>query len=358
MNSAKLIFPLLLISALCLSFFSCSKDNPVIPSDDNSLDSSRFRWKSYNIDGAGYYEGVWAKDTDNIYALNSGGFLIHLQNNTAKLIEFTDFKGSHLVSYNTNTAYILGTTRNVDSSLCRILKWNGSEFRDVPIGNNKYMYPEAGFAFSSNLIWLNNDKTQLCKFEDNNLTVYNLILPNDTNCSVQKIFFDSIAQKPRAILLTNTIVSPMDIDRLYFVYDFDGTNWNKVSEFRTPINDPNTDYVETRYINGYFLTKKYGELSIYNNGSFVPFLKSNGFEFGGGLDGYSRTNIMTAGFQPGSEYGNEYFLFHWNGKKWSKEFKTYAISEGTTYMINENFYVIVDNIGLVDRTKFTIGLKN
>ncbi|MBN8568800.1 MAG: hypothetical protein J0M18_04140 [Ignavibacteria bacterium] len=356
MRLIKLIFPLTITFLFCISFFSCS-ENPVIPSDDNSLDSARFRWKSYIIDGAGYYEGVWAKDTDNVYALNSGGSLVHLHDNAAKLIEFTEFRGSHLVSYNANTSYILGNTRNVDSSLCRILKWNGSEFHDVPIGNNYYIAPYYGFAYAENEMWIVDYQRRIYKFAGNNLTRYSFSIPNDTNCSVQRIFFDSTAQKYRLVLLTNDSPSPQDLERLYFVYDFDGFNWNKVNEFRTPIYAPNTDYVETRYINGYFFTKKYGELSIYNNSEFVPYLKSKNFIFGGGLDGYSKTNIMTAGFQPDVVFGNEYYLFHWNGKKWSKEFKTYAISEGITYMINENFYIVVDNDGVNERTKFTIGVK-
>ncbi|MBS1514658.1 MAG: hypothetical protein JSS63_06485 [Bacteroidetes bacterium] len=357
MRLIKSILPLVFVSLICISFFSCGEDNPVTPSDNSSLDSARFRWKSYVIDGEGYYKGVWAKDTDDVYALNSVGDLAHLNNNVGTLIQYVDFRGAYLVSYNSTTSYIIGSTRNVDSSLCRILKWNGSEFQDIPVGNNYYLYPYYGFAFSENEMWIVDTKIRMYKFSGNNLTRYNFPVPNDTNCSVQKIFFDSTAQKYRLVLLTNDSPSPADLERIYFVYDFNGISWEKVNEFRTPIYAPNTDYVETRYINGYFFTKKYGELSIYNNSGFTPFLKSNGFIFGGGLDGYSRTNIMTAGFQPDAANGEEYFLFHWNGKKWSKEFKTYPVSEGRTYLINENNYVVVDNDGVNKRTKFTIGLK-
>ena len=358
MNSAKLIFPLLLFSLLCLSFFSCTEKNPVTSDGiDTTLDSARFSWKTYQFNDAGFYGGVWAKDTDNVFAVNtSGGYTINMHNNNIVQTSYPGFTALLLTGIDDNTAYLFGTDGTKNSTSLRAKKWNGSDFEEIAISNKYSIYPAESYFYKPNEIWIVDSKTRLYKFDGLNTTKYNLTLPNDTNCYMQKIYFDSTVQKLRAVLLTNLNPSKQDMEFVYFIYDFDGTSWNKVNEFRVPIYDPNTDYIRTKFINGYILNKTKRNLTIYNNYTFVQFLHTYEFNINLGVSGYSKNNILVEGNQPEIKPIDKYYLFHWNGIKWSKEYKGALLGGSLFYTINDKYYVVVHNSGFTGTT-FALGTK-
>jgi hypothetical protein len=359
MRLIKSILPLVFIFVICISF-SCSEDNnPVTPGGiDTTLDSSRFFWKTYIYNDAGFYGGVWAKDTDNVFAVNtSGRYIINMNNGTITQTIFPDFNAFLLTGVDNNTAYIFGTNKQSDSTVLMVKKWNGSSFQDITINNKYSIFPAESYFYKSNEIWLVDSKTRLYKFDGLNIVKYNLILPNDTNCYIQKIYFDSTVQKLRAVLLTNLNPSKQDMEFIYFIYDFNGTIWNKVNEFRVPIYDPNMDYIRPKFINGYILNKTKRDLAIYNNYTFLQFVHTYDFNINLGVAGYSKSNILVEGDQPEIQPANKYYLFHWNGKKWSKEYKETELGGSLVYNINEKYYVVVYNNGFFAETNFIIGVK-
>ncbi len=359
MRLIKLIFPLALITLLCLSFFSCSKDdNPITPNPiDTTLDSARFSWKTYIYNDAGFYGGVWAKDTDNIFAVNtSGRYIINMHNGSITQTIFPGFAAFLLMGVDNNTAYIFGTDKESDSTVLRIKKWNGSSFQDVSINNIYSIFPAESYFYKPDEIWLVDPKTKVYKFDGVNITRYNLTLPNDTNCYIQKIYFDSTIQKLRAVVLTNLNPSTLDADFIYYVYDLNGAKWEKISELRLPIYDPQTDYTRLGFINGFILSRTKRNLKIYNNSFFTAFLQTYNFNINQGVGGYSKSNLLVEGYQPEVSPKDQYYLFHWNGKKWSKEYKQAQLGGSLINTINEKCYVVIYNSAF-SGTVFALGTK-
>ncbi len=360
MRLIKFIFPLAISLMFCASFFSCTRDeNPIIPNPvDTTLDEPRFNWKTYIYNDAGFYGGVWAKDTDNVFAVNtSGRYIINMKNGLITQTIFPGFAAFLLTEVDKNTAYIFGTDKESDSTLLRIKKWNVSSFQDVSINNIYSIFPAESYFYKPDEIWLVDSKTKLYKFDGINITKSNLALPNDTNCYIQKIYFDSTVQKLRAVLLTNLNPGTTDTDFIYYIYDLDGINWNKVDEFRLPIYDATTDYTRLGFINGFILTRTKRNIKIYNNSLFTEFLQTYNFNINAGVGGFSKTNLMVEGNQPNVEPTEKFYLFHWNGKKWSKEIKNIQLMNSFIYSVNENIYLVAYNNPLLGQTTFFIGLK-
>jgi len=280
-----------------------------------------------------------------------------MQNGLISQTIYPDFAALLLTGVNENLAYLFGVDKNNDSTLLRVKKWDGGSFQDIKISNNYSIFPAESYFYKTDEIWLVDSKTHMYKFNGESITHYNLNLPSDTNCYMQKIFFDSTSQKLRAVLLTNLNPSPQEIEFVYFIYDFNGTSWSKVNEFRVPIYDAGKDYIRPCFINGYILNKTKRNLTIFNNSNFGQFLQTYNFNINVGVSGYSKNNILVEGAQPDVPHGNKYYLFHWNGIKWSKEFKDSELAGSIVYSVNEKSYIVVYNNGFLGETKFLIGIK-
>lgn len=352
----KSILMFIIINLICLVFLSCTKNNnPVVSTGlDSTLDSARFRWKTYQVGNYGYFNaGAWLRDTNDIFIVNNFfGFITRIQNDIITNISYTDFVPIQLVGYDKDNAYIFGYNRGEDSSICRIKEWNGNSFQDVSVNNNHAIRINRCLYYKPNEIWVAGYDNKIDKFDGTGLTHYQFNTNGFKNFDVEKIYYDSLAQKLRFVLLTE-IHPPKNSALLYYIYEYDGNNWNKVAEFSNPIGS----YTWTGYINGYILNESNYDIKIYLNNVFVPFLYPFDFIFNSDLNGYSKNNVLVSGVQPNRPYGNKYSLFNWNGEKWSEEYKQVSLSYPTIYSINNNVYLVVQDGLSTDVSTFLIGIK-
>ena len=355
MRLIKFIFPFILITFLCISFFSCG-NNPITTEIkiDSTLDSARFRWKTYQVGNYGYINaGAWLRDTNDIFIVNNFfGFITRIQNDIITNISYTDFVPIQLVGYDKDNAYLFGYNRGVDSSTCRIKEWNGNSFQDVSVNNNHAIRINRCLYYKPNEIWVAGYDNKIDKFDGTGLTHYQFNTNGFTNFDVEKIYYDSLAQKLRFVLLTE-IHPPKNSEFLYYIYEFDGSNWNKVSEF----SNIYWSYTRPGYINGFILNKNETNLYIYKNENFNLFLTPYDFIFNYGVNGYSRNNILVGGYQRERPYGNKYFLCHWNGRRWSEEYKQVSLPYPTIYNIKSNVYLVIQDGLSADVSTFLIGIK-
>jgi len=339
-----------------MGIFSCGKDEiPIVNSGiDSTLDSARFRWKTFQVGNYGYLNaGAWLRDTNDVFVVNNFfGFIARIKNDNIIYTSYSDFVPIQLVGYDKDNAYLFGYNRGEDSSICRIKGWNGSSFEDVTINNNHPIRINRCLYYKPNEVWVAGYDNKIDKFDGNNLTHYQYNTNGFTNFDVENIYFDSLSQKLRFVLLTE-IHPPKNSNFLYYIYEFDGNNWYKISEFSNLANS----LIKPAYINGYILNKSRNDLKIYTDGNFSPFLNSYGFEFNWTVVGRARNNLLVNGFVPVFSDINRTGLFHWNGKKWSKEYNEQSIETPLIYPVNDNFYFVVQDGLSTDVTTFLIGIK-
>ncbi|MBS1493263.1 MAG: hypothetical protein JST55_07125 [Bacteroidetes bacterium] len=347
----KFIFPLVLISLLCISFFSCGKDdNPITPNlIDTTLDSPRFNWKTFYVYDEGFFNGIWARDTNDILVLNMFySYTARIKDNTLNITKYFPLNPFGLGGFDNNTGYLLGIINGDTAKILRVKKWNGSSFQDFALKNTYGIDPSKCFFHKPNEIWIAENNGYINRFDGTGLQRYSFIAQNDSGW-VQNIYFDSTAQKVRMSYLVTSEFTGNSV-RTFYLFEFNGSAWNKINEFTyTDLN------VTNFFINGYMFNENGRNINILNNTFFTQFQTLHGFTLNHGGGGYSKNNLMVSGSLMPEEPLNPYHLFHWNGSKWSKEYIGFPLLQAQIYAINSDFYVATDNSG--NPSSIVIGTK-
>jgi hypothetical protein len=313
-------------------FYSCNKDdNPVKSNEHYQFDSARFNWNSivlpYNW---GYYLPPWAPDTNEAFLSNSLlNNITHYKNGQIEIINFENniIIGS-IAGFSPNEGYLICVEYKDSIWQPHIKRWNGNSFEVVPINHNfkKNFTVSTVLIKSSNEMWFSG-KGVIHKFDGYNLKQYYLA---DTNMWGTGIFYDENNHLKYLTTFYNEAIDSIQKD---YVYEFDGSNWNKIYE-------DNTYPITTKYYrvlgntifayNGRQIMKLEGNnLIIYMNisadmGFTLPF-------FGSSLNDFMAF---------GDSWDRKTNLFHWDGKKWSNEGKYEPFAKISGTKINDNSYCL------------------
>lgn len=346
MKFVKIIFPLALISLFCISFFSCSKDdNPISSSIDTTLDAPRFSWRAYEFYDEGFLDGVWARDTNDIFALNElYSYTARIKDGNKTITKYFPFNPLGLGGFDANTSYLIGGINGDTSLTCKVKKWDGNSFQDYPIANAYGMKISKCYFHKPDEIWIAENNGYINRFNGTSLQRSSFIAQNDSGY-VEGFYYDSTSQRLRMSYLVTSLFHG-NSNRVFYLYEFDGSVWNKINEF-TYTNPEINNF----FINGYMMHQIGNNINILNNSKFTPFTSARDFFMGYGGAGYSKNNILVSGFSGQTPY----HLFHWNGTKWSKEYSGYPIRQGRFYTINSNFYIAISNAG--NPSVITVGIK-
>jgi len=334
MSTKKLLklFVLLLIPVF-ISITSCDSDDPITPNHNFSVDSSRFNWECTRVPfNDGFWYGLWAADTNDIFAGN---------NYFSCLIRI--YNGNISYFYNTSTliyTYIDGISPSEGYAVCLekkdnkwlplIKRWTGTEFADLP---STYTYKK-GFAPTSFLLksstemWIGQVGI-VHKFDGINIS--QTFLPDSTFAPI-RIFYDSdgilscLCRKYIDTLLISMRVSKYDGDKWEDIYEDINPNYGRAYDV-TGNNVVAYDYPKNIYIlEGSSLKLVLtlpDELILY-----LPFA------------GKITNDLFAVG---GIKGNNGPTLLNWNGQKWSDEGKNIEMfypfyDLATLKMINNNFY--------------------
>ena len=316
---------------------SCTdKENPVAPSDEPyQYDSARYNWKVDTLYGQGFYAGLWAKDTNDIFITNVfNNRLYRIQNGIKSFIQYPEdtFLGA-VTGDELNNGYIVAL-KLVDSLYQPVFQYyNGNTFVEIPNPQNleKNFFFNAVFIKNKNEMWIGSDGYEsgfIVKFDGINLTSYPL---EDSRTKTLKFFYD---ENNNLKLLAS--IHHLDTDKTEFViYEFTGSQWIKIY----------SDLNSMRPLN-YNILNKYvsavNEYSIFElvDSSLIPRIVLNPIGSNFSMGGYSFNNIIFP--SPIRIQNRVSSLFHWNGGKWSLELSGYFTDPLTeVFMINEDFYCVV-----------------
>ncbi|MBK8983596.1 MAG: hypothetical protein IPM38_15105 [Ignavibacteria bacterium] len=325
----------IIFTAALLLTWRCSDDNPVTtppPEPPYEYDSARFDWKVDTLYGQGFYYGLWAADTNEIFIPNIfTNVLVHIKNGIKTYSYYTKERPvGAIFGDELNKGYRAGAIL-IDSLYQPLIqKWDGNSFVDIsnPLNLDRNFFYWTGFIKNSTEMWFGLTDGNLIKFDGSTFTVYPLY---DSRIKSLKFFYD---ESNKFKLLAS--IHHLDIDQTEFlIYEFTGSQWVKV------FNDKESPR-PLRYV----VLNKY--VSANNRITIFELIDSllapkinivpNATQFS--MDGFSFDNILVPGQ---GVIGDCYTtLFHWNGSKWSVELCGYWVDPLTdVFMINENYYYAI-----------------
>ena len=311
---------------ICISVYSCSNNNPVTSvAADSTIDSARYNWREFIAPNDLNVNGVWIRDTNEIYLLNNPG-LIKFSNGSFASITLDNFYPVRIACLDKNTAYLFGGRTGSAPLNLSVKKWNGFNFSDITTDTNSIGDVRICYFYKPNEIWLTGYNDLLYKFDGSTFTNFPITLPSGNN-NIQQIFFDSTTHTLRALIWTS-----VGSDFKYSLYDFNGSSWNMTIE----INLPNGTFPQS--LAGYIVSKNKTEVNIFRNNVFSEFLQSRGFQFDYYIDGSLINNIMVGGIDKNT---NDNYYYNWNGLKWSREFK-HSNLYSLLIPFSDKFYLIIN----------------
>ena len=349
MKKIKSIPVYLLLIALCSIFVvSCSEDNPVTPppAEPYHYDSARFNWKVDTLFGQGFYAGLWAKDTNDIFITNVfTNQLVHIKNGVKTFTQYP-LLGS-VLGDEMNSGYLV-TAKLIDTIYQPFLqKYDGNNFIDIPVPQNleRNFFINAVMIKNPNEMWFGSDGYEdgfIIKFDGTSLTSYIL---EDSRTKALKFFYD---ESNKFKLLAS--IHHLDTDKTEFlIYEFTGSQWVKI------FSDLNSMPLRYIILNKYVSAVNGSTIFELVDNSLIPRITLDPLGSNFSMGGYSFNNII---FPSSIRINNSVSsLFHWNGKKWSLELSRYFTDPLTeVFIINENYYYVVsyDQNG---RTYLMRGLK-
>ncbi len=330
MRLIKLILPLIFVSVICISFFSCSENNPVIPSTDTTYnyDSARYDWTVERLFISPDAD-IYVPDTNNFYTLTDGYLLWEHE---AK-IDYIPLPNScsGLGGLDNNNIYLPGfqVYSGADRNVIRILKFNGSTFTDLMFPTDtvasenilNYVSP-----YSENEVWFASGySSKIYKYDGASFHLYNL---------------DS-GYKPSVGFVKNN--SGVFIHALNYtgqfpdtsrIYKYDGTKFIPVYSVRAYTPYP-TNFQMSVMNNNYY-SPRYDGLYRFTGSDFVKII-SPPVHFSGKVGGRNETDFLIEDYS--GNYSDPKYFLNWNGSKWSKEIPRLPFSSSSNiYKINNNYY--------------------
>lgn len=314
---------------LSIFLFNSCNDNPVI-NQIEGFDSARF---NVRVDTIHLIESMnmYAADTSNLFFYGYDKFAYY-DGNTYHTIPFTGgFECHAICGTSKNNVYIGG--ENFYTGRPQLKKWDGAGFIEIPVIDSTYeKYPiQMLFAKSENEIWMKAGDKSILRYDGYSFKRYDfdtlqnwsyfLTDENNTLCCVR--FRDS------SNIYYNT-------GKFSFkFYKFINENWVFYSyheyyypqeEVLRPINIGNEIYASSR-----------SGVYKYDGYSFYKVINVNTFKLESICYDYSTSNINNFLVRGSIDYGYNYNMLHWNGKKWSIENDERIIYFTSPYRFGDKF---------------------
>jgi len=333
LNSAKLIFPLLLFSLLCISFFSCSNDdNPIIPPVDTTyhFDSARYNW-TVDILFNDPYGNLYVPDTNNLYLITDGNLLWKHGNSTDYIpLPFQcygiDGLGNNSIYLAGSQGYV-GTKRNV----IKILKYNGSTFTNMNFPTDtvageyilNYVYTT-----SENEIWFSGYyNSRIYRYDGAEFHRYDL----DSGFRPNNNFV-----KNSEGLFVHTLKYSGEIADTSRIYKFDGVKFVPVYSVKAD-NSFATNY-QIAEMNNLIYSPRYDGLYKFAGNNFNKIISPPG-HFDIYMGGKNENNFIIEAYS--GNYGDTTYFINWNGNKWSKELRIIRGLISKIHKVSENYYFTI-----------------
>lgn len=351
MKTVKLVFPLLLISALCPSFFSCSKDdNPFIPPVDTTyqFDSARYDWVTVYINGNP--TDLIVLDTNIIYVTT----LFDLRKLTGNQFSNIFTQDTMLIScaygVTENEIYLGGAN---DNSFPMVMRLTNPvfNFEQIPNPNNLKFSISEIFAKNNSIFFATRGGRSLITMKNSQYMYYQVdsILSTDTISGYTTtygagLFFGEV-EKVKCIYV-HTSVNNIGTSGFgfYKILNYDGSSWG--TEYYNTFSDENPPIALRRFGNALYGIQNH-EIYKYNGNNFSLVLGNIKPRLDKSLS--AGTNINS--FVTSASDSGFYYLMNWNGTKWSKEYlhDVYSMRKAVTF--KKNYYILYNYDGVYGELK-------
>jgi len=336
MKKIKSIPVFFVAAVLCLLLInSCNdKENPVTqPDEPYQYDSARYDWKVDTLYGPGYFAGLWAPDTNEVFITNVfTNQLVHIKNDVKTFTQYP-LLGS-VLGDEMNNGYLVGAILIDNLWQPFLQKYDGNNFIDVHIPQNL----DRNFFFHSLLIKNSNEmwfglRGEVISFDG---TKFRQFILEDSTMEIKKFFYD---EENNLNFLSTVFHSDLFGGRTeFFLYQFTGNQWEKIY----------TDLKSPRPLRYDIINRSVSAANLHTifelkDSALVPRINVPVYAFYFSLGGSSFNNIIISAAEI---FPQDFYcvasLFNWNGNKWSIELCGYYV-DGDTYIlpINERFFYAV-----------------
>lgn len=312
-----------------------SCDDPVSP--PYRFDAPRYSW---DIDTL--YNRVWdicGPDTNNIFIV---GISQLIKFDGVKNIYYPlglDLFGLSIDAADKNNVFIGGNDRSHPYfPNPKIKKWDGNTLIDLPINDpegKKYSILRI-LAISPDEVWFGGDKGKLLKYNGNDFEFYNF----DTTSYVAplKKDFDNNVY----IETWKPITNPQHTEGELFIdiYKFNSNNFKKVYSWYVNSNISQDSTFEIISSNNEIYNTCKNNIYRFSNNNFQKIFPVYLFHLSNLLDIKSENEFLCDGIIKSEQVD---YIFHWNGKSFSKEIMLPGFNAFSGIKINNKYYCLVNN---------------
>jgi len=328
MRIIKSIFPLLIVAFLCISFFSCGEDNPILPIEPIDIDTNDvYQWQIDTAKGY-FFSDIYQLDSQHVYfgcyptpVLYQNGQFTEIGNNDYS------FNGLTIQAVDSNYLVAGGWKRlnDIPQYVGAFRIYEGSSIQTFLLpGDSLISDIRDMLIIGKENFWFLNNSEKIYHFDNGKFSVYSINEEFETRAIISsgnEVYINAIS-----------IVTP----GLKKILKFSGTEFTEVT---TLLNPEYADYILVN-LESEFIYESLHNLLYVNNNRLEPFSSLPGLN-GAVYTGSSRSNIIR--FE-GLGY-DENLVHIWDGIKWKKEkanisFDTRIDKLGITKMKSNHIFLM------------------
>lgn len=317
---------LIVLCVFLLSITSC--DDPIVSNGnyDARFDSSRYVWRIDTLSLNGL--GMCVTDTGN-YTILHGRWMSQYKNGTYTRIFFPDQSifAETIFQNKDNIVYLGGNKYNGIKVHPAVYKWDGNVFKelDLKLDSLTPYFPlysmQCISSDNSGNIWMGTSKGDIIRYDGSSCLYYKI----DTSYRIRNFFYDENNDFNAELIHFSS--SGNEAPK-HAIYKFDGTSWNKIFFYEDILSAALVTFKLDKSLYAFkenkIVKSKDDGVYIFKNGAFekaFDFLRYqiDKIEYAGGA---ALNNFAINGYIANTPvYDYPQYLFHWNGNRFSKEFR-------------------------------------
>ncbi|MDD5361723.1 MAG: hypothetical protein PHN88_06295 [Ignavibacteria bacterium] len=335
-----LILTIILLSVICLN--SCSDD--IVSPPQIGFDSARFYWEHDTTMISGFIEDfdLYTPDTNNIFITSYIENMIFRRTKTAKERYYfpNNERVQLMVGSDLTNSYLFGYTENAisfDTYKPFIMKWNGSGFDKLPSsyilsGDGFNMY--AGLYVNPSEMWIACLGGRVLRYNGNDFELSTL---KDSTIPDKEILVRHIyADKDNKIKILAAYKEVWETAKYIYIFEYRNGNWEIIFKEEASLNHQSFSVLSNKDI----VISGPDGVYLFDGQRFNKAVEPRIMHALPVIAGSSINNFMAIGR---TTEPPPCFVYNWNGTRWSKEVIGYIIGHDELKMVNDNYFVYVNN---------------
>jgi hypothetical protein len=315
---------------IVLELSSCSDE--ITSSGDIGFDSARFLWKSDTIFINGLDPFLYTPDTISSFivgfSIGGNNRVICKKNNSEQSFEFNSDELFLMLGNDIYNSFLFGVSETENLKKPLVWKWSGNGFDKIStnFSDSNSFRITCGLYVSPAEMWIGCLGGLILKFDGNDFQKSNI----PDSLTIKRVFLDRDNK-----LKTLAYYFNYDVGMTYTIFEYKNSVWEKIYTGFYARSEKAYDIINKDVF-------AYGEDGIYsfdgqNLHKVIEYYKMS-FLYRG--TGTSLNDFI--GIGRGNDIPYQGFVFHWNGKKWSKELRGF---DGIVTQINkvtDDYYTVMN----------------